>query len=88
MPPTSLRTTARQQAADPNVTLNQYGQHDEADRREVSPPIEVESATGFIAGDLDFWVKERQEWWARVRRPDRHQVWIRAVDLRPPKEGG
>ena len=36
---------ARQQAADLNVTFNQYGQHDQADRREVSPPIEVESAT-------------------------------------------
>ena len=36
---------ARQQAADLNVTFNQYGQRDQADRREVSPPIEVESAT-------------------------------------------
>jgi len=36
---------ARQQAADFNVTFNQHGQRDQADRREVSPPIEVESAT-------------------------------------------
>lgn len=36
---------ATQQAADFNVTFNQHGQRDQADRREVSPPIEVESAT-------------------------------------------
>jgi hypothetical protein len=42
----------------------------------------VESATWSAAGDLDYLVKERQEWWGRVRRPDRHHVWIRAVDLR------
>ena len=77
---------ARQQAADLNVTFNQHGQRDQADRREVSPPIEVESATWSAAGDLDYLVKERQEWWGRVRRPDRHHVWIRAVDLRAAKE--
>jgi hypothetical protein len=54
---------ARQQAADLNVIFNQYGQRDQADRREVSPPIEVESATWSTAGDLDYPVKERQEWW-------------------------
>jgi hypothetical protein len=48
---------ARQQAADLNVTFNQYGQRDQADRREVSPPIEVESATWSAAGDLDYSVK-------------------------------
>jgi hypothetical protein len=51
-----------QQAADLNVTFNQYGQRDQADRREVSPPIEVESATWSAAGDLDYLVKARQEW--------------------------
>ena len=76
---------ARQQPADLNVTFNQYGQRDQADRKEVSPPIEVESATWSAAGDLDYLVKERQE---VVRRPDRHQVWIRAVDLRAAKEHG
>jgi hypothetical protein len=29
----------------------------------VDPPIEVESATWSAAGDLDFWVKERQDGW-------------------------
>ena len=79
---------ARQQAADLNVTLIQYGQRDQADRREVSPPIEVESATWSAACDLAYLVNERQEWWGRVRRPDRHDVWIRAVDLRAAKEHG
>jgi hypothetical protein len=59
----------------------------EADRREVDPPIQVETATWSKAGQLDWWVKERQEWWGRVRGPDGHQVWISAADLRPGKEG-
>jgi hypothetical protein len=35
---------ARQQVADLNVIYNQYGQREERQRREVKPPIEVESA--------------------------------------------
>jgi hypothetical protein len=57
--------------------------HVEADRREVDPPIEVEKATWSKAGQLDWWVKERQEWWGRVRGADGCQRWIGAVDLRP-----
>jgi hypothetical protein len=34
----------------------------EANRREVNPPIEVESATWSAGGQLDWWVKERREW--------------------------
>jgi hypothetical protein len=55
----------------------------EADRRVVDPPIHVESATWSNAGQLDWWVRERQEWWGRVRGADGRQRWIRAVDLRP-----
>jgi hypothetical protein len=57
--------------------------HGEADRREVDPPIEVESATWSTGGQLDWWVKERQEWLGRVRGADGRQRWVRAVDLRP-----
>jgi hypothetical protein len=73
---------ALQQAADLDVIFNQYGQRDQADRIEVQPPIEVESATWSTAGNLDYWVKEEREWWGRVRGPDDRQVWIRARDLR------
>jgi hypothetical protein len=55
----------------------------EADRRAVDPPIQVESATWSPGGQLDSWVKDRQQWWGRVRRADGRQRWIRAVDLRP-----
>jgi hypothetical protein len=55
----------------------------EADRREVDPPVPVDAATWSTAGQLDWWVKERQEWWGRVRGADGRQRWIRAVDLRP-----
>jgi hypothetical protein len=57
-------------------------QYAEADRREVNPPIEVESATWSAGGTLDWWVKEQQQWLGRVRGPDGHQRWIKAADLR------
>jgi len=45
-------------------------QRAEADRREVDPPIQMETATWSKAGQLDWWVKERREWWGRVRGAD------------------
>jgi hypothetical protein len=33
-----------------------------ADRPEVDPPIQVDTATWSRAGQLDWWVKERQLW--------------------------
>ena len=56
-----------------------------ADRREVDPPIQVETAMWSEAGQLYWWVKDRQEWWGRVRGADGRQRWIRAVDLHPAK---
>jgi hypothetical protein len=57
----------------------------EADRREVDPPIRVEAATWSNAGQLDWFVKERQQWLGRIRGKDGRQRWIRAADLRPVK---
>ena len=37
---------------------SQYG---EADRRAVDPAVEVEAATWSLGGQLDWWVKERQQ---------------------------
>jgi hypothetical protein len=54
----------------------------ESDGRAVDPPIPVESATWTRAGQLDWWVRDRQEWWGRVGGADGRQRWIRAVDLR------
>jgi len=45
-------------------------QRAEADRREVDPPVKVETAVWSKAGQLDWWVKERQQWLARVRGKD------------------
>jgi hypothetical protein len=58
-------------------------QRAEADRREVDPPIEVEIATWSKAGQVDWWVRERREWWGRVRGANGRQRWVKAVDLRP-----
>jgi len=60
---------------------SQYG---EANRRAVDPPIPVEVATWSKAGQLDWWVKERQQWLGRVRGVDGKQRWIKASDLRRP----
>jgi hypothetical protein len=57
----------------------------EADRRVVDPPIQVESAAWSRAGELDWWVKDRQEWFGRVRAANGRQRWVKAVDLRPAK---
>jgi hypothetical protein len=66
-----------------DLDLTEYA---DADQREVNPPIEVEAATWAAAGQLDWWVRERKEWFGRVRGPDGRQRWIKAVDLRL-KEG-
>jgi hypothetical protein len=58
---------------------SQYG---EADRRKVDPPIQVETATWTPGGQLDWWVKERREWFGRIRGKDGRQWWIKASDLR------
>jgi hypothetical protein len=79
---------ARRRPADLTVTFNEYGQRDQADRREVSPPIEVESATWSAAGDLDYLLKERQEWWGPGTACRPTSGVIRAVDLRAAREHG
>jgi hypothetical protein len=76
---------AHQQAADLNVIFSQYGQRDQIDRLEVKPPIEVESATWSAAGELDYWIKERHEWWGLVRDQDGDLTWIRGCRSSPCK---
>ena len=65
----------------------QVDDYAEADRQKVDPPIEVESATWSAGGTLDWWVKERREWFGRVRGPDGRQKLVQASDLRPAREG-
>ena len=60
-------------------------QYSEADRRPIDPPIQVDIATWLGAGKLDWWVKDRQEWFGRVRGADGRERWIRAIDLRPAR---
>ena len=60
--------------------------YSDADRRQVEPQVPVEVATWSEPGQLDWWVKERQQWLGRVRGADGTQRWIRAADL-PPASG-
>jgi hypothetical protein len=68
-----------------DLSDDEVQQRAETDRREVDPPISVEAATWSAGGTLEWWVKERREWWGRVRGANGRQRWIRAVDLRPAK---
>ena len=77
---------AKQRAADMNVMFDQYGNRDPNERREVQPPILVEAGIWSPVGDLDYWVRDRFEWWGRVRGSDGQRVWIRAADLRQAKK--
>jgi hypothetical protein len=61
---------------------NDPNQSGEADRQEVDPSVEVQVATWSAAGMLDWWMKERVEWFGRVRGKDGRQRWFRAADLR------
>jgi hypothetical protein len=60
---------AKQKAADMNVMFDQYGNRDEQERRPVQPSILVEAATWPPAGELDYWVRDRFEWWGRIQGP-------------------
>jgi|SRR5215208_156299 hypothetical protein len=56
-------------AADLNVTFNQYGQPDQASSRDRL--LWTTRLLHFDRADFSMiWVKERQEWWGRVRRRD------------------
>jgi RimJ/RimL family protein N-acetyltransferase len=47
-----------------------------------------ETATWLRAHQLNWWVKERQEWWGRVRGADGCQRCVQAADLRQAEVGG
>jgi hypothetical protein len=70
-----------------DLSDDEVQQRAEADRREVDPPIQVETAMWSKGGQLDWWVKDRQEWWGRVRGAEGRQRWIKAAHLRPAESG-
>jgi SH3-like domain-containing protein len=65
------------------VSDDEVQQHAEADRREVDPPVQVQTATWSKGWPTRLVVKERQQWLGRVRGPNGRQKWIKASDLRP-----
>jgi hypothetical protein len=71
---------SKQQTSTSSTTSTDSGT--QTHRHEVRPPVSVESASWSAAGELDYWVKNRYEWWGRVRGPDGHHVWIKTADLR------
>jgi hypothetical protein len=54
-----------------------------ADRREVDPPIQAETAMWSKAGQLDWWVRERRKWLGRVRGANGKQRWIKLLIFVP-----
>jgi hypothetical protein len=75
---------AQQQAGDMSVMHGPYGQRDNADRRQVRPPVPVQTSEWHEAGELDYWVRERGQWWGRVREQDGSFTWHPADRLRKP----
>jgi hypothetical protein len=69
VPPDLAEEDARQQAADLNVTFNQYVQRDQADRKKSARRSRWSQPPGLLQGDLDYLVKERQEWPGTASRP-------------------
>jgi hypothetical protein len=61
-------------------------QKDSEDRREVDPPIEVESAMWSAGGTLDWWVKERGKWTGRVRGSDGRQSGLELLIFVRPRQ--
>jgi hypothetical protein len=47
----------------------------------------VESVTWAPGGTLDYWVKERREWWAAYGVQNGHQKWVKAANHGATKEG-
>lgn len=54
----------------------QVDDYAEADRREVTPPVDVESATCPAGGTLDLFVKDRQQGATRSRRASEMELLI------------
>ena len=48
----------------------------------------MDAATWSAEGQLDYWVKERREWFGRARGRDGRQVWIKAAGFGRRKSAG
>lgn len=53
------------------------------DRVSFCEPRQVAAATWRPAGTLDVWIKDRGEWYGRVRDASGRVGWVPAADLRP-----
>ena len=56
-----------------DLSDDEVQQHAAADRRGIDPPIQVKAVMWSKAGQLDWWVKEPQQWLGRVRGKDGRQ---------------
>src|SRR5215207_2190757 len=53
--------------------------------RRVQPPRPVDRVIWQAGGVLEVWVRHGGDWFGRVRDPAGALRWVRAADLRPPK---
>lgn len=87
--PTCLtQDQATDQAAELDVQFDTYGQRSDSDVRWLEQPRDVEVAQWRPAGRIEVWVRERGQWYGRVRDADGHVQWHRAGDLRPATSPG
>jgi hypothetical protein len=53
--------------------------------RRVQPPIPIDRAVWQPGGILEAWIRQRGEWFGRIRQADGSASWVPAADLRPDR---
>ena len=74
------RVEAEQKALELNLALDQYGPRLPENRRQVIPPVSVD--TWAPAGEVRWWVRDRGVWIAAVVDDTGQVRWIKSDDLR------
>ena len=76
-------TDARAAADELDLQYDAHGPRPADTIRRVDPAQPVDRATWQPAGVLEVWIRERGQWYGRVREPDGHTTWIPSDHLQP-----
>lgn len=74
---------ARALAGELELQYDEHGPRSADTVRRVAPAQPIERATWEPAGALDAWVRDRGQWWGRVRDADGRFIWVTAAEVRP-----
>jgi hypothetical protein len=79
---------ARDLVSELDLQYDEHGPRPADTVRRIEPAQHVDCATWTPGGALEAWVRDRGQWWGRVRAPDGQVAWILAADLRPVHQAG